>query len=154
MKKLQQETPRHAVHAIHSNHSNLISSKGNFSATTVETSQPPRRERGADCAQTPNAQADRDSVRPICAVMLARIRIVRQLGTLPWLQQREDNHADEGPDELRDSGVDVQDPEVEAGELARGVVVVLLGYGALFETGSCGCCGREGRGEFERGAGR
>jgi len=79
---------------------------------------------------------------------------VRQLGTLPGLQQREDNHADEGPDELRDRGVDVQDPEVEAGELARGVVVVLLGYGALFETGGCGCCGREGRGEFERGAGR
>lgn len=79
---------------------------------------------------------------------------MRQLGTLPGLQQREDKHADEGPDELRDRGVDVQDPKVEARELALGAVVVFLGDGALFETGGCGCCGGEGRGEFERGAGR
>ncbi len=75
---------------------------------------------------------------------------MRQLRTLPGLQQREDDHAYKRADELRDRGVDVQDPEVEAGELARGVVVVLLGDGALFETGGCGCCGCEGGGEFDR----
>lgn len=77
-----------------------------------------RRERRANCADGPNEQADRNRIRAIRAMMLTRIGIMCQLGTLAGLENTKDNHADERTDELRDHGVDVQDAEVEAREFA------------------------------------
>lgn len=42
-----------------------------------------------------------------------------QLGAFAGLEDGEDNGGDESADELREGGVDVEDTEVDAGQLAR-----------------------------------
>ena len=59
-------------------------------------------------------------------MMLARIRIMRQLRALSGFQNCEDNHAYKRPYELRDRGIDIQDSEVEAREFACGRAVIFL----------------------------
>lgn len=53
-------------------------------------------------------------------MVLARVRIGRQLGTLARLEDSKNNGADEGADELWDRLVDVVDAKVDTGQLTRG----------------------------------
>ncbi|KFY19003.1 hypothetical protein V493_08202 [Pseudogymnoascus sp. VKM F-4281 (FW-2241)] len=58
-------------------------------------------------------------------MFLPLLYIPRQLRALAGLEHREDNQRDEGPHELRQGSVDIQDAEVDAGQLARGCNVVV-----------------------------
>ncbi len=51
-------------------------------------------------------------------MVLIRMRALGQLGTLAGLEHGEDDVGDEGADELRQGGEEVQDAEVDAGQLA------------------------------------
>ena len=55
--------------------------------------------------------------------MVRLLRLRSKLGTLAWLENGEDNPADESTDELGQGSVDVEDAEVDAAQLSRRGVV-------------------------------
>lgn len=85
-------------------------------------------------------------------MMLTRVRIRRQLGTLSRLKHRKNDGANKGPDELRDGLVDVEDAKVDTRELACGSDGVVGGGGeevvgaAVLEVEGVGACELDGGG--------
>lgn len=75
-------------------------------------------------------------------MMLARVRIRRQLGTFARFEHRKDDGADEGADKLRDGLVDVENAKVDAGELACGSdgVAGVGVVGTMLEVERVGAC--------------
>lgn len=65
-------------------------------------------------AHGPYKQTDRNGIRPANLLSFSRSRLV-QLRTLSGLHDGEDNGGDEGADELRECGVDIEDAKVNAG---------------------------------------
>lgn len=84
-------------------------------------------------AHGPDKQTNRNSIRPANLLALSSSRLlglVMQLGALSGLHDGEDNGGDEGADELREGGVDVENTKVDAGELARGRLCVAVAVAA------------------------
>jgi hypothetical protein len=67
-------------------------------------------------AHRPDKQTNRNGIRSAAHVLSLSGLLggVVQLGALPGLQDREDDGGDEGADELREGGVDVEDAEIDA----------------------------------------
>lgn len=69
-------------------------------------------------AHGPYKQTDRNGIRPADFLSFSRscfLGLVVELRALPRLHDGEDNGGDEGADELREGGVDVEDAKVDAG---------------------------------------
>lgn len=81
-------------------------------------------------------------------MLLFGIRVVCQLRALSRLHDREDDQGNEGSDELRERGVDVEDAKIDAGQLACRRVGVFWAVAVLDaqERRRRGC---GGSGEFE-----
>lgn len=97
----------------------------------IQPPQPPRHPPRPHSRDPANKQTNRNPINALSPMHLMLLRALRQLRAFPGLQNAEDQHADEGADELREGREEVEDAEVDAGELAGGGV---------------GACGRGGGG--------